>query len=152
VAFSPDGKILASGSNDYTIGLWDVTSRQPLGEPLQGHSDAVIIVAFSPDGKILASGSSDKTIRLWDVDSRQPLGEPLQGHSDHVESVAFSSDGKTLASGSSDNTIRLWDVNPQSWVERICGIVGRNFTQAEWAHYFPGETYHRTCDQWPLGQ
>jgi WD40 repeat protein len=70
VAFSPDGKTLASGSLDDTIRLWDVESGQQIGEPLRGHTSSVNSVAFSPDGKILASGSSDGTIRLWkwDVD------------------------------------------------------------------------------------
>ena len=67
VAFSPDGKMLASGSENNTIILWDVESRQPLGQPLEGHKDSVYSVAFSPDGKMLASGSWDNTIILWDV-------------------------------------------------------------------------------------
>jgi WD40 repeat protein len=68
VAFSPDGKTLASTSNDKTVRLWDVASRQPLGEALTGHTDVVKDVAFSPDGKMLASWSRDMTVRLWDVD------------------------------------------------------------------------------------
>jgi WD40 repeat protein len=66
VAFSPDGKILATSSGDKTVRLWDVASRQPLAT-LTGHEKPVFRVVFSPDGKILASGSEDKTVRLWDV-------------------------------------------------------------------------------------
>ena len=68
VAFSPDGKTLASASRDSTVILWDVASRKPLGEPFKGHQEPVSSVAFSPDGKTLASASWDKTVILWDVD------------------------------------------------------------------------------------
>lgn len=112
VAFSPDGKKLASGSFDDTIRLWDVLTGKPLGEPLRGHESTVQSVAFSPDGKTIASGSYDKTIRLWDAVTGKPLGEPLRGHENWVHGVAFSRDGKTLASGSWDGTIRLWSGVP----------------------------------------
>ena len=124
VAFSPDGKTLASGSGDKTIILWDVASRQPIGQPLTGHSAVVSSVAFSPDtpqgtgGKTLASGSCGN--------NRGDLC--IQGE------------------------IILWNVDPQSWLARACRIVGRNFSRQEWDTYFPGEAYRKTCEQWPEGK
>jgi WD40 repeat protein len=112
VAVSPNGRILASGSGDRTIILWDLETGQPLRPPLDGHRGAVYGLAFSPDGKNLASGSQDHTIILWDVATGRQLGK-LTGHRDQVFCIAFSPDGKTLASASTDNTIILWDVATQ---------------------------------------
>ena len=111
VAFSPDGRRIASGSADKTICLWDAETQLQLGSPLTGHTDRVSSVAFSPDGKRIASGSYDMTICLWDAETGLQLGSPLTGHTEPVTSVAFSPDGKRIASGSSDSTICicLWD-------------------------------------------
>ena len=118
VAFSPDGKLLASGSWDSTIILWGVASGQKV-HTLTGHNK-VTSVAFSPDGKLLASGSWDSTIILWDVASGQEV-RTLENPTGMANSVAFSPDGKLLASGLISGTVKLWDVASGQEVRTLTG-------------------------------
>jgi WD40 repeat protein/serine/threonine protein kinase len=107
MAFSPHGKLLATGCEDGTIRIWDVATWREIDTPL-GHSAPVVQVIFSPDEKILASGSRDSTVRLWDVAARRAIST-LQGHVGGVNSLSFAPDGKTIASAGTDGTVRLWD-------------------------------------------
>ena len=108
IAFTSDGKLLATGDSDGVVRLWEASSGKEL-LTCKEHTNVVESVAFSPSGNILASGSYDKTIRLWDVNTGECL-QVLQGHTESVMSVTFSPSGNILASGSFDCTIRLWDI------------------------------------------
>jgi WD40 repeat protein len=110
VAFSFDGRYLASASNDKQVKLWDLSTTSPSPLPaLSGHTDIVRSVAFSPRDHLLATASWDATIRIWDIDTATCLHE-VPAHSKYAIGVAFSPDGATLASSGSDGAVRLWDV------------------------------------------
>ena len=108
VTFAPGGALLASGSRDGTIKLWDLATSTDRAT-LEGHTDGVASVAFSPGGSTVASGSWDGTVKLWDVAAGTNT-DTFEGHTDGVASVAFSPGGSTVASGSWDGTVKLWDV------------------------------------------
>ncbi|KAJ3507945.1 hypothetical protein NLJ89_g6019 [Agrocybe chaxingu] len=109
VAFSPDGRRIASSSWDRTICIWDAATGTILKGPFEGHTGPVNSVAFSPDGKCIISGSFDATIRVWDAETGKTVVGPIKGHTGDVNSVAFSPDGSRVVSGSDDETVRIWD-------------------------------------------
>lgn len=118
IAFAPDGRWLATGSDDNTVRLWDPATRRII-RVLEGHNEWVRGVTFSPDGRRLATGSDDSTVRLWDPASDQPPAViPAHGR---VRGVAFSPDGHLLATGSSDRAVRLWNPATRGIIHTLQG-------------------------------
>lgn len=107
VAWSPDGKLIATGCADHRVRLWSVPDRKLVAE-LTGHADEVHGLAFSPDGLRVASASSDSTARLWDVEKKALLAT-LEDHIGPVQAVAVSPDGATIATAGDDQQVFLWD-------------------------------------------
>lgn len=120
VAFSPDGKRIASAS-DTTVQIWNVDSGKQL-HLLKGHTDDVYYVAFSPDGKRIVSTCSysdkDFSIRIWDTESGDSL-HVLKGHTEYIRSIAFSPDSKRIVSASGDNLIIIWNALTGEEIRRI---------------------------------
>jgi WD40 repeat protein len=138
VAFHPEilpssldqgaGGILASGSADCTVKLWNWRTGQCL-KTLTGHTDKIQGIAFSPDGQVLASGSADQTIRVWNYATGHCL-QLLNGHTNRVYSVAFSPDGSILASCSTDRTVKLWSWQTGECLKTLSGHTNWVFSVA----------------------
>jgi RNA polymerase sigma factor (sigma-70 family) len=120
-AFTPDGTVLATGSDDKTVKLWDVETSKEIAT-LTGYADGVSCMTYSPDGKTLAAGGKDATVRLWDPVSGREKAKLKCGNVPWC--LAFSPDGTTLAVGSNDNVVELWDPATGKKIATLKGHAG----------------------------
>ena len=132
--FSPDGTLIATGSEDRIVRVWDIAKRS-VRQALSGHKSEIYSLAFSPDGRQLVSGSGDRTAMIWDVESGSLVrtlvasdgpstGEngAAAGPADAgVTSVALSADGSMLAAGSLDTVVRVWDARTGALLDKLRG-------------------------------
>lgn len=109
VIFHPLFNLLASGSEDCTIKIWDFESGE-FERSMKGHTDTVQDIAFNATGKLLASCSADMTIKIWDFIDTYECLKTLKGHEHNVSSVTFLPSGDFVLSASRDKLIKLWDV------------------------------------------
>src|SRR5262245_3451060 len=139
VTWSPDSRMIVTGSDDSNIRLWDIESGE-LVRTLEGHQAAVGSVAWSGDGQWLASGADDRTVRVWEASSGR-LVRTLEGHRGAVRSVAWSGDGQWLASGANDQTVRVWEASSGRLVRTLEGHQG-----TVWSVAWSGDDLWRVGD------
>ncbi len=144
VAFSPDGKILATGGANNTIYFWDMTTLNH-AKTLTGHTEPVTSLSFSPNGKLLASGSQNGSIRIWNATSGE-FRQTLTGHTHEIDNLSFSLDERTLASTSQDNTLRLWNLDTNEQEHALTGIY-----QTDWNVMFTPNGKTLACESNPHG-
>jgi WD40 repeat protein/predicted Ser/Thr protein kinase len=123
VAFSPDGKRIASASEDQLCCLWDVATGKKIAE-CRGHASKVLSVAFRPDGARVVTTSADGTVRQWDAATGREVEPPFDHHTGEVLAAAYSPDGKWVASGGADHTIRLWRATGRQQLAVLSGHAG----------------------------
>lgn len=131
LSFNGTGDVIASGSADGTIQLWDVATSAPIGQPLSGDQNVVMALDSAHRGPLLASGSADGKVRLWDMATRALVGIPISAHRGWVHDVAFSPQDDRIVSGGADGKVRLWPVI-QNVTTAICDRIGASMSKDQW--------------------
>ena len=145
VAFSPDGSLLAVGQYDGTGLLYSTESWEPVGRPLEGHTQRITYVDFSADGRTLATASADGTVGLWDVGTQQPIGSALTVEPNTFASAALSPDGTSLFAVSTHGPGISLDTAPEAWRRHACAVTGGGLTPEQWEEIVPEQDYISVC-------
>jgi WD40 repeat protein len=145
VAFSPDGKTLATACYDGHARLWEVASSRMIRR--LPHHAPVTHVAFSPSGSYLATASTDKSARVWDWRPGRELAR--LPHEDRVNSVAFQTDDRYLATACQNGRAQVWRWRLEELLDEACHLLTRNLNPTEWRRYLGQERYRKTCPGLP---
>jgi WD40 repeat protein len=145
VAFSPDGRLMATGQANGVTQLRDARTAKPVGRPMQPTTGEILTVSFAPDSRTLATSSRDGSVRLWDVATQKPVGTPLPGEDNHRVSAAFTPDGAHLFTYYDNGDAFGWAVTPHAWARQACSTAGRNLTRSEWSDALPDRPFHAIC-------
>jgi WD40 repeat protein len=143
VAFSADGSLLAAGSDDGTVRLWNMSTGAPVGEPMSGHLGPVYGVAFSPVGSLLASSGEDGTVRFWDPASSLEVGGPLQAEPSAAVSMKFSPDAQHLVTVGADGKAQVFDA---VWdMRQACDLAAPFVSREQLTPYLPADWSIKGC-------
>jgi WD40 repeat protein len=144
IAFSPDGRLLASPGRGRLVNLWDVATGRLVRAFEHNVGTAVHSLEFSPDGRILAISGGDSFASLWDVATGTQIG-PRLAAGGRATKVEFSPDGRRLLETHANGEGAVWDVDPESWKRRACALANRTLTREEWDEFLPGRPYEPAC-------
>lgn len=143
---SPDQKLLIIGRELGDAMIWDIEKKEVI-RTISGHQSAVTDVDFHPDQNSVLTASRDGTVKIWDIYDPKKLPQVLDDHLSWVLTASFDPSGKKIISGSADNYIRVWPIEPSVLANRICELINRNLTEAEWNEYVgPTIPYTKTCE------
>jgi len=143
VAFSPDGRMLATAGDEPRVQIWDVESGKLIRE-FEQNVGGVQTLEFSSDGKTLAVSGFDPVASLWDVATGTQIGPRLPAGT-RTTMLDQSPDGRHLLTTAANGQGAVWDIDPESWKQRACDLANRALSRAEWEEFLPGRPYEPAC-------
>jgi WD40 repeat protein len=145
IDFSPDGRLLAAGTEDGKAVLFDADDGSPVGAPIEVATGAVDPISFSPHGSLFAASSIDLTTTLWDVRARKRVADSFPVEPGSVPVARFAPGGDLVIDNLTDTA--RWPTDPRAWVRFACSAAGRDLHRDEWNDLLRGRPYRRVCPQ-----